>query len=149
MSITKEAFRRPVAAANVKAMTQSFDLLPDIRDFICHPTWQAEAACRDHDMNAFFPHGPGISPEIHEICAGCLVFVECLKFALADPSLKGVWAGTSERKRGRMRAAMRNLAELASQEQAPVRLHGNARQTASLDLQPSSIRKHAEGHMSS
>ena len=96
----------------VELMMQSVDL-PDAGDLLRRPNWQAQSACRDQDMNEFFPDGTGISREVHRICAGCPVSVECLSFALADPSLKGVWAGTSERGRGRIRVAMRKAARVS------------------------------------
>jgi WhiB family redox-sensing transcriptional regulator len=94
-------------ARMVELMMQSVDALPDLGDLVARPTWQADAACRDYDLNGFFPEGTAISPETRRVCAGCRVLTDCLTFALGKPSLRGVWAGTSERERGRMRAAMR------------------------------------------
>jgi WhiB family redox-sensing transcriptional regulator len=39
------------------------------------------------------------------MCATCPVRVECLDFALANPSICGLWGGTDERER----RAIRNL----------------------------------------
>ena len=102
----------------VELMMQSVAILPDVGDLLRRPRWQAGSACRDEDMNGFFPQGTGISSEIQRLCAGCSVSAECLSFALADPSLKGVWAGTSERGRGRMRAAIRQATKDALPESA-------------------------------
>ena len=105
---TKElAVESPLHPRMVELMMQSVAILPDVGDFLRRPRWQARSACHDGDMNEFFPQGTSISNEIQRLCARCPVSAECLSFALADPSLKGVWAGTSERGRGRMRAAIR------------------------------------------
>ena len=70
--------------------------------------WRARSACRGHDVSVFFPsEGTTIGFEARQICASCPVSVECLNCALADSSLQGIWAGTSERGRARMRAAQR------------------------------------------
>ena len=58
----------------VELMMQSVDL-PDAGDLLRRPNWQAQSACRDQDMNEFFPDGTGISREVHRICAGCPVSV--------------------------------------------------------------------------
>ena len=89
---------------------QSVDLLPEVGDLLRRASWQARSACRGQDMKWFFPDGTGTSRQAVRICSGCPVSAECLSFALADPSLKGVWAGTSERGRMRMRIAMRKSA---------------------------------------
>ncbi|MGA2530769.1 MAG: WhiB family transcriptional regulator [Acidimicrobiales bacterium] len=91
----------------VEVMMQSVVALPDLGDFVKRPGWQARAACRGQSISVFFPEETGFSLEARGICASCPVLVECLSFALADPSLKGLWAGTSERARGRMRVAMK------------------------------------------
>ncbi|MCZ4515672.1 WhiB family transcriptional regulator [Streptomyces sp. ActVer] len=38
------------------------------------------------------------------LCAGCPVVVECLAYAMADRRLSGVWGGTTEVERRRLRA---------------------------------------------
>jgi len=69
--------------------------------------WQAEGACRNADPNLFFPvRGASILPAI-AVCSNCNVQPECLRFALEDPTLTGVWGATSERARRQMRSAAR------------------------------------------
>ena len=51
----------------------------------------------------FFPAEGGSLKPATMICQRCIVSSECLSFALANPSLKGVWAGTSERRRRAIR----------------------------------------------
>lgn len=84
----------------------SVEPLPDLSSLLQRPAWQLRAACRGKGVDEFFP--PDGSSRIRAIvqCARCPVAKECLDYALEQPSLKGVWAGTSERARHRIRAAM-------------------------------------------
>ena len=91
----------------LEAMMQSVNALPDLGDFLRRPDWQARSSCRGLDIRGFFPEGKAFGLKTLGICASCAVSAECLEFALAKPSLKGLWAGTSERERARMRVAMR------------------------------------------
>ena len=69
------------------------------------PNWMEEGACRNADRNLFFPvRGASTLPAL-SYCNSCNVRPECLRFALADSTLTGVWGGTSERARRQMRAA--------------------------------------------
>ena len=65
--------------------------------------WRDDAACRGVGPDIFFPDHGEPTPESDALCRGCLVRDECLAYALADPELRGTWAGTSERHRRRMR----------------------------------------------
>lgn len=66
--------------------------------------WMAHAACKGSGPEPFFPDGTeGVPAEVLRLCSGCPVRDECLNYALADPELHGIWAGTSQRQRGRMR----------------------------------------------
>lgn len=73
--------------------------------------WRSEAACKNADSTIFFPPereqwqgGPAWdSSEAKAICATCTVRAECLAHALADPLEYGVWGGTTETERRRMR----------------------------------------------
>lgn len=69
--------------------------------------WRAAAACRDADPELFFPvgdAGPARRQERHarEVCAGCPVREQCLRWALAHGA-EGVWGGTTTAERHRMR----------------------------------------------
>jgi WhiB family redox-sensing transcriptional regulator len=72
--------------------------------------WRAEAACRDTDPDLFFPVGT-TGPAIEQIdaakfvCGNCPVQSLCLEFALATNQDSGVWGGTSEDERRRLRRA--------------------------------------------
>lgn len=67
------------------------------------PTWHAKAACRGLAIDTFFTGSTKVRDNSIEICRGCPVKSECLNFALEDPTLKGVWGGTSARQRAVLR----------------------------------------------
>lgn len=63
--------------------------------------WQELAKCKGKDLEIFFPgHGEDAS-EAKSICASCPVRVQCLDEGMNHRF--GVWGGTSERQRRRMR----------------------------------------------
>lgn len=80
--------------------------LRDIIDTEGEP-WKRDAACREHP-------GPGWVPtdsraervaleHLGPICARCLAVDDCLAYALEDPAIVGVWAGTTSGDRKRLR----------------------------------------------
>ncbi len=70
--------------------------------------WRTQAACREAPPDMFFPVG-STGPALNQIdaakavCRGCDVQSECLEFALATNQEAGVWGGTSEDERRRLR----------------------------------------------
>lgn len=72
------------------------------------PAWHTQAACAGRGLDAFYPgRGESLDPA-REVCAGCEVQAECLAEALGRPSWAdggGVWGGTSERQRRKLRRA--------------------------------------------
>lgn len=71
--------------------------------------WQTLAACRGANPDVFFP-GRGDHEAVtaaKRICAGCEVRVECLESVLHEPSVVGIFGGTSDRERSRMRGALK------------------------------------------
>jgi WhiB family transcriptional regulator, redox-sensing transcriptional regulator len=76
-----------------------------------NPEWLPRAACRGANTEQWFPSGNFTPPEVARICERCPVHKLCLEYAVADPELKGIWAGTSERDRARLRK-LRRLAKL-------------------------------------
>jgi WhiB family transcriptional regulator, redox-sensing transcriptional regulator len=69
--------------------------------------WRDRAACRDMDPAVFFPEdGAGVLAA-QRVCAGCEVRRECLDYALERVEQNGVFGGTSERERMRMRRKRR------------------------------------------
>jgi len=69
------------------------------------PSWRERAACRGYDPDIFYPtSGDGVQ-RAAAICATCPVKEPCLAYALSAHESVGVWGGTSERERVRMRRA--------------------------------------------
>ncbi len=67
-------------------------------------TWMDGARCRDEDTNLFFPDHGDVPAEAKALCDECEVRSECLAYALSmGEDARGVWAGTGERMRRRMR----------------------------------------------
>ena len=69
------------------------------------PAWHAQAACLDEPTSAFIPEVGGSTAHAKGICQSCPVSPACLRYALDDPDLVGVWGGTTERERRTIRNA--------------------------------------------
>jgi WhiB family redox-sensing transcriptional regulator len=65
--------------------------------------WQAFGECQYTDPEAFFPEKGGSIREAKRICRSCLVRAECLEYALANSERFGIWGGTSERDRRKIK----------------------------------------------
>src|SRR5690242_8005745 len=70
--------------------------------------WRDRAACRDTNPELFFPIGTtGLAIDqidaARAVCAQCPVMSECLEFALATNQEAGVWGGTTEDERRKLR----------------------------------------------
>jgi WhiB family transcriptional regulator, redox-sensing transcriptional regulator len=67
--------------------------------------WMQRGACRLVTGVDFFPtEGAGVLIA-QKVCAGCEVRGRCLDYALDEGISHGVWGGTSDRERQRLRAA--------------------------------------------
>ena len=77
--------------------------------------WADRALCAQTDPELFFPitgsaggyvtvDGDRFSTA-KAICGRCPVIEPCAAYAMADPTLEGVWGGMTDRERKRMRAA--------------------------------------------
>jgi len=66
--------------------------------------WEG-ALCAETDPELFFPlKGKFLDAQSAiRICNKCELKQKCLEFALKDPELKGIWGGTSEPNRVKMR----------------------------------------------
>ena len=70
--------------------------------------WRNVASCRDTDPDLFFPIGT-TGPALEQIeaargvCMECPAQEPCLEFALATNQESGVWGGTSEEERRKLR----------------------------------------------
>jgi WhiB family redox-sensing transcriptional regulator len=72
--------------------------------------WRDVAACRDTNPDLFFPvgtTGPAIEQieEAKAVCRQCPALAPCLEFALMTNQDSGVWGGTSEEERRKLRKA--------------------------------------------
>ena len=65
--------------------------------------WMRQAACRGMDAEVFFPSTDQRVRAALAVCRRCPVRAPCLAYALGDPELVGIWAGTT----GEERAALR------------------------------------------
>ena len=70
---------------------------------IYSPAWMNHAACRDSDIDVFFPIAQEGVEKAAAVCCDCSVRQECLTYALENSELSGVWGGTSNRQRVRLR----------------------------------------------
>jgi len=65
--------------------------------------WSDQALCKDLETAVFFPsRGESVAP-IKLICKACPVVKPCLEYAMKSGEKFGIWGGTSERDRRRMR----------------------------------------------
>ena len=74
--------------------------------------WRDQAACRDTNPDLFFPAGStGVAVEQIEaakaVCRSCPVQDACLRFAFETNQEAGVWGGTDEDERRRLRRSWR------------------------------------------
>ena len=70
--------------------------------------WRDHAACRHEDPDLFFPigtTGPALvqTQRAKAVCEGCPVREQCLDWALGSGQSIGVWGGTTEVERRRLR----------------------------------------------
>ena len=70
--------------------------------------WRDHAACRDTNPDLFFPvgtTGPAIEQidQAKAVCRECPSQSPCLEFALMTNQDSGVWGGTSEEERRKLR----------------------------------------------
>lgn len=80
-------------------------------DLLASPPWQLFAACAGADPGLFFTDPSASSAPGKAVCARCPVEIECLDHAVTYPEIHGIWGGTSERQRRRLRRARRSTAE--------------------------------------
>jgi WhiB family redox-sensing transcriptional regulator len=66
------------------------------------------AHCRGEDPSAFFPSDSLGVEAARRICKGCGVRRECLQYALEEHLVHGIFGGSSERQRERLRRASAN-----------------------------------------
>ena len=72
------------------------------------PEWQADGACRPFPMSLFFPEkncDPAVIKHALQICGGCPVRTECLRYAIENKIDHGIWGGSTAQARINMRRA--------------------------------------------
>jgi WhiB family transcriptional regulator, redox-sensing transcriptional regulator len=79
--------------------------LPDLSELLGRPGWMEQGACRSEDRSAFFPLLGGNAAKARALCSACPVRQQCLAYAMADAEIAGVWGGTTERERRKLRSA--------------------------------------------
>lgn len=77
-------------------------------DLPVNTDWRAHSACKDEDPELFFPignTGPALLQieEAKAVCRNCPVMERCLQWALESGQEHGVWGGTDEDDRRRMK----------------------------------------------
>ena len=74
---------------------------------IVTPAWMFDTPCGTVPPDLFFPStGETSSAQTAKhICSTCPVQLDCLTYALADPHLFGIWGGTTESDRDKLRRA--------------------------------------------
>jgi WhiB family redox-sensing transcriptional regulator len=74
--------------------------------------WQDKATCVSADLDMFFQQADNGRythyKKAKAYCDICPVSTECLDYALCDPQMKGIWAGTTESDRANMREDLRS-----------------------------------------
>lgn len=71
--------------------------------------WMKSAMCAQTDPDAFFPEASNSVSitRAKAICASCPVIGQCLDYALRNNEKEGVWGGTTEKERHRLRDLLR------------------------------------------
>jgi WhiB family redox-sensing transcriptional regulator len=72
--------------------------------------WRSLGACLTADPDLFFPiSATSASADqvggAKAICGGCPVRADCLRFALAQRDMQGIWGGTTDDERKKLRRA--------------------------------------------
>lgn len=70
-------------------------------------TWKDRANCIGVDTDLFFPGRGESNQRALAVCKGCEVRQACLDYAMARGEKFGIWGGTSERQRRRLRRTLR------------------------------------------
>ena len=95
---------RPIPEEVIVALMWSRSVEWDVDD------WRKLAACRHTEPDLFFPVGT-TGPAVEQIeaakrvCRACEAVEPCLEFALATNQEAGIWGGTTEEKRRKLRKA--------------------------------------------
>lgn len=72
---------------------------PHMGDWSTNP----DRACAGVETDLFFLDAGGSPRHARALCGGCPVQVPCLEYAVALPSLEGIWGGTTADERREIR----------------------------------------------
>ncbi len=75
----------------------------EIDDLENAETWEEFANCKATDTNLFFPERGASSKEGKAVCSDCVVREQCLEESLSRYDTHGIWGGTSDRQRRRIK----------------------------------------------
>jgi WhiB family redox-sensing transcriptional regulator len=67
--------------------------------------WARRAMCQDLNTEDFYPQRGESTVHIKMICRSCPVVKPCLEYSMRNMEKFGIWGGTSERERRKMRTA--------------------------------------------
>lgn len=99
--------------------------------------WQDHAACASEDPEIFFPGLGGKSTKAKDICRGCDVRLECLRYVLkaeeGQSHREGVYAGLSGLERKRLIKFMRENPSKTLEEAYDAITSKNVKKTESVD----------------
>lgn len=82
-------------------------------------TWREAALCAQTDPEAFYPDKGGSTREALAVCRRCPVQGPCLEYALVHDERFGIWGGTTERQRRRLRREGAEAAAAAFTDPVP------------------------------
>ncbi|AYY11598.1 WhiB family transcriptional regulator [Actinobacteria bacterium YIM 96077] len=75
------------------------------------PEWTERALCAQVDPELWFVEKGESNRPAKSICQQCEVVPECLEYALENDERYGVWGGTTERERRKLRKERSNTRE--------------------------------------
>lgn len=87
-------------------------------EVVADTSWMDDGACAGADPDLFFPlRGDNDAVAAAKaVCATCQVRVECLEYALENSERFGIWGGTAEKERRRIRSLRRRARHAAEEE---------------------------------
>jgi len=85
-------------------------------NFVVAPSFDGTQPCAQTDPEIFFPHPSdrqGIA-NAKAICNTCPFVEACLKYAVNEPSLQGIWGATTQRQRETIRTRLRKMQSVSN-----------------------------------
>ncbi len=95
-------------ATDLGSQRQAAEQLADL--LLSRPAWHADAACAEHPLRVMFPEVRYGAPDTkavrraRQVCSGCLVQPECLRWAEQLQPSAGVWGGATWRELAQQRS---------------------------------------------